>query len=387
MIAKIIVYILLVTVLPFVYIDQRYLRRMKMAWWKRALWLTPCMVMSGYGLYMFVQPHFAPSSIYVLNIYLFLLGLIVIPPMLFSVFSLLGLALRRIIPQASKVCNVAGTAAGFFAAVAVVYGSTVGFNKIEVKRVSYTSPFVPKAFDGYTICHFSDAHVGTYVGRYVGLLQNAIDTINALRPDAVMFTGDLQNMQPSELSPLVHVLGSIKARDGVYSVLGNHDYPEYIKATDAVKRANLRETVSRERQMGWRLLLNENIKIRRGTDSLVVAGMENDGRPPFPQHGDIRRTLQGVGDDAFVVMMQHDPTSWQRTILSKSKVQLTLSGHTHAMQFEMLGWSPASLIYDEWGGMYQRDGRAMYVSVGMGGLIPFRLGASREVVLITLHHG
>ena len=115
--------------------------------------------------------------------------------------------------------------------------------------------------------------------------------------------------------------------------------------------------------------------------------MENDGRPPFPQRGDIRKTLAGVGDSAFVVMLQHDPTSWRRTILPKSGAQLTLSGHTHAMQFSVFGWSPASLVYNEWGGMYSEGDRALNVSVGLGGFIPFRFGATGEVVVVTLKHG
>ena len=130
--------------------------------------------------------------------------------------------------------------------------------------------------------------------------------------------------------------------------------------------------------------MNSNRAIRRNGDSIVIAGMENDGRPPFPQKADIRKTLAGVNGNAFIVMLQHDPSAWRRTILPKSKAQLTLSGHTHAGQLKIFGWSPAAISYEEWYGMYYEGDRAMNVSAGVGGFIPFRLGASNEIVVITL---
>ena len=138
--------------------------------------------------------------------------------------------------------------------------------------------------------------------------------------------------------------------------------------------------------MGWQLLLNSHAVIRRGADSIVIAGMENDGNGThFPQLGDIEKTLEGVTGNTFVVMLQHDPTSWQRKILPLSHVQLTLSGHTHAMQFSLFGWSPSSLIYRENNGSYTTDeGRAINVSSGLGGFIPFRFGVPGEIVVITL---
>lgn len=183
---------------------------------------------------------------------------------------------------------------------------------------------------------------------------------------------------------MLQTLEQVKAKDGVYSVLGNHDYSGYINASSATKVANERELISLQRQIGWDLLMNEHRVIRRGVDSIVVAGMENDGRPPFPSKGDIAKTLAGVADGAFIVMLEHDPSSWRRTILPKSKAQLTLSGHTHAGQLKVFGWSPAAFSYSEWDGMYEEGGRAINVSAGMGGFIPFRLGASNEIVVITL---
>lgn len=201
----------------------------------------------------------------------------------------------------------------------------------------------------------------------------------------VVFTGDLQNMQPGEVLPHEQTLARLHARDGVYSVLGNHDYAQYIHADEAVKTANVRYIRESQRRMGWTLLDNAHRVIRRGADSIVIAGMENDGDGRhFPQKGDIARTLHGVSDSSFVVMLQHDPTSWRRKILPQSGAQLTLSGHTHAMQFCLFGWSPSSLIYSEWGGMFYEGNRAINVSTGLGGFIPFRFGVPGEIVVITL---
>ena len=213
-----------------------------------------------------------------------------------------------------------------------------------------------------------------------------VDDINALKPDAIVFTGDLQNVEPKEIYPFKLLLGSLKAKDGVFSVLGNHDYAYYARhASEAQQAANEQEIVDLERAMGWNVLMNAHHVVRRGSDSIVIAGMENQGRPPFPEKGNIRQTMSGVGQQAFTVMLQHDPSAWRTVILPQSNAQLTLSGHTHAMQFSVFGLSPAALLYKEWGGMYHEGNRAINVSVGMGGFIPFRIGATNEIVVITLH--
>jgi len=257
--------------------------------------------------------------------------------------------------------------------------------KLKVKHVEVTFKDLPASFDGYRIVHWSDAHVGSYLKSRRPILERAVDSIRAQQADMVVFTGDLQNIQPSELYPFVGLFKSIKAKDGVYSVLGNHDYSGYIHADAAVKVANERETVSRQRQCGWTVLLNENRSIYRGRDSIVIAGGENDGLPPHPMRGDIHQTLRGVCDDAFVVMLQHDPSAWRRHILPESKAQLTLSGHTHGGQLSVLGIRPSKFKYAEDWGLYQVGDRFLYVTAGLGGLVPFRFGVPAEIVVITLH--
>lgn len=385
MITRILIPVLLIIILSDLYIDRRMLRRRtRYLWWQRLLWWLPGILMCAYSLLVALSRDFAPSSITVLNIYLLLLGVVVLPKFVFALCSLLGWGHCRFHHTKNNWGNLIGLLLGVVIIFIVVYGSTFGFRKLVVRHVVYRSADLPEAFNGYKIVQFSDAHVGTYGDGSTALLAKFVDSINAQKPDVILFTGDLQNMQPKELYPVMPILSSLEAKDGVFSVLGNHDYSDYIKADAAVKVANERELVSRERQFGWTLLLNENKVIRRGNDSIVIAGMENDGRPPFPQKGDLKKTLAGVGKSAFVIMLEHDPTAWRRKILPESNAQLTLSGHTHAMQFSIFGFSPASFVYDEWGGMYYEGKRALNVSVGMGGFIPFRFGASNEIVVITL---
>lgn len=385
MITHIFIPIILTILLSDVYIDRRLLRRMtRYLWWQRLLWWLPGVLMCGYTIFVASSKNFAPDNITILNVFLFLVGVFVLPKFVFVVCSVLGWGHCRFHHTKNNWGNLIGLILGLLIMSVVVYGSTFGFHKIVVRHEVYSSADLPAAFDGYKIVHFGDAHVGTITDGKKAFLTEIFDSINAQKPDAVMFTGDLQNMEPKELYPVMSILSGIKAKDGVFSVLGNHDYSDYIDADKAVKVANERELIDRERQFGWTLLLNEHSVIKRGNDSLVIAGMENEGRPPFPSKGDIVKTLNGVDKGSFIIMLEHDPTAWRRMVLPKSHAQLTLSGHTHAMQFSIFGWSPASFVYDEWGGMYYEGNRALNVTVGMGGFIPFRVGASNEIVVITL---
>ncbi len=305
--------------------------------------------------------------------FFFFMGLIVAP----LVFSLLcrWLAPRRHWRKAAIVCSL-------LAWGLVFYGYFVGFSTLEVRQFEYASADLPEAFDGYRIVQFSDAHVGSYNGS---MLENAIETINAQGADAIVFTGDLENLHPDELEPQMSVLSQLHAKDGVFSVLGNHDYPTYLDCDEATKAECVRKTKMLERKMGWQLLLNEHQTIRRDSDSIVIAGMENWGTlKRMPKLGDVKKTMAGVSPSSFVLMLQHDPTAWRKKILPECHAQLTLSGHTHGGQFSIFGWSPASLTYDVWGGSAYEGDRAIYVSTGLGALIPFRLNMPGEIVVITL---
>lgn len=308
--------------------------------------------------------------------FFFLIGLVVAP----IVFSLLcrWLAPRKYWRRSAVVCTLVIWCL-------VLYGCFFGFQRLEVRHIEYASSDLPAAFDGYRIVQFSDAHVGSYQGFWKDCMRRAVDSIMAQHADAIVFTGDLENLRPDEILAQQPVLSQLRARDGVFSILGNHDYPMYLDISETAKDRNLRLTCQYERQFGWQLLLNESRVIRRGGDSIVMAGMENWGTMKrMPRFGDVKKTLTGVSDSSFVVMLQHDPTAWRAKILPECKAQLTLSGHTHGGQFSLFGWSPASFTYEDWGGLKYDGDRAMYVSTGLGGLIPFRLNMPGEIVVITL---
>ena len=394
MIARDILTFLLLVILPFLFIDLRFFRRKKV-WWKRVLWWIICAAMVGYTVYLAMERDFIPGNdrILILYGYLFLLGLVIIPMWTFSICSLLGKACSWIVRKCKKhpkakphnYGNLMGTLSVPAVWFVLFWGTFVGFNKLEVNHQTYVSEKVPEAFDGYRIVLFSDAHVGSYQKHNSWLLQRAVDSINAQKPDIILFVGDLQNIQPTELYPHIDVLEKLKAKDGVYSVLGNHDYAEYIGADEAMKVANCRETVSLERQMGWNVLLNEHGTIEHGKDHMILAGMENDGDGKrFPQKGDVDKTLENVTSDDFILMMEHDPSAWRRKIVTDGRAQLTLSGHTHKMQFSIFGWCPLSLTGKEYNGWYKEGDQQLFVTAGLGGLIPFRFGATGEIVVLTL---
>ena len=387
MITRIAILLILMAVVPDLYIDRRFLRRIKgrRAMLRRLLWWLPTLGMIAYMMVFVFDRQFAPSDIKILNVYLFLVGLLITPKCLFALCSAIGWGVKKMIRRKANYGNIVGVVMVVLNWYVLFYGSFVGFDQITVREMTYESAELPEAFDGYRIVQFSDAHVGTYIGGREHLLSAVVDTINAQCPDMVVFAGDLQNREPQEVRPFVDVLGGIKAKDGVFSVIGNHDYADYIEATPDIKAENEKETRELERKMGWRLLVNEHEVVRRGTDSIVIAGLDNDGDgKKFPQRGDVRKALEGVSDSAFVVMAEHDPTCWRRKILPESRAQLTLSGHTHAMQFMIGNWSPASFVYKEWGGLFSEGARALIVSTGIGGLIPFRFGVPGEIVVITM---
>lgn len=317
--------------------------------------------------------------------FFFVMTLLVAP----IVFALLSrwLAPRKYWKRIALACTL-------FIYIVVGYGTFCGYQQIEVRHVEYVFDDLPKAFDGYRLVQFSDAHVGTCQGVYDGFLQEAIDSINAQKGDAIVFTGDLENLHPDELQPQLSILRQLKAKDGVYSIMGNHDYPTYLDCDEATKAHCVEQTKLMEQKAGWRLLLNEHQVIRRDSDSIVIAGMENWGKVKrMPRRGDVKRTLAGIqqlpshGEGVgapFIVMLQHDPSAWREKILPECHAQLTLSGHTHGGQFQVFGWSPVSITTPEWGGEYREGSRVLFVSTGLGALIPFRLNMPGEIVVITL---
>lgn len=381
---------LLLILLPDLYLDWRYWRH-KYPVSRRLLRWLPSILLTVYTIALTYEKNFIPDNPNILWIYLALIGLIAVPKAVFMLCSIIGLGFCRLFHKGKRRRNY-GNLVGIICVpilwFILIYGSFIGFNKMEVNRQTYTSPALPKDFDGYKIVLFSDAHVGSYTERNEYVLRRAVDSINAQKPDLIVFTGDLQNTQPQDIYRHLDVLSSLKAKDGVYTILGNHDYGDYIAGNTARKVANCRETISLERQMGWTMLQNEHRYIKRRKAGIVIAGMENDGDGiHFPQKGDIPQTLKGVKDGTFILMLEHDPSSWRRKIVPDGRAQLTLSGHTHKMQFSIFGWCPMSVLGKEYNDWYTEGAQSLFVTAGLGGLIPFRFGSTGEIVVLTLHSG
>lgn len=387
-------------VLPDIYIwlhyyRTRYLHRPLLRW----LWWLPCVVMTGYTIGLASIHNFAPTDLTWLNLYLLLFGLFVGPKAIFALTSWLGSAVRKLFHTRYNYGHRIGIVLGTFAVMVYVYGLTIGIGRIKVDHVDLTFKDLPKEFDGFRIVHISDLHVGTFNGWRKYILGAEIDSINAAlnnkeerrnnkdvydnhkHQTIVCFTGDMQNMRPEEVEKMMPIL---KRLPYTYFILGNHDYAQYVRHTPGLEQKMRSKLLSLESQLG-KPLCNQNVKISRNGASIWLAGEENDGLPPFPARGDLKKTLKEVPDSAFVILMQHDPSTWKRSILPKSHVQLTLSGHTHGGQMQVLGWRPTERPGKQDLGLYESNGRYMYVSAGLGGLIPFRLNMPNEITVITLH--
>lgn len=265
----------------------------------------------------------------------------------------------------------------------MLYGALMGRNLFEVKEVEIAFDNLPESFDGYRIVHISDIHARSFTGREVQL-EKAVDIINELGPDMIAFTGDLITLSPDELDTTAPVLGNLTAADGVISVLGNHDYCIYGDTSPETTAADLDTLTGREREMGWNLLLNENIIISRGADSIAIIGVENTSPSRhFPSKGELGKASEET-EGMFRIVLSHDPMHWESEILGKD-YPLTLSGHTHAMQLSLLGWTPSSLMFRQSRGLYSSGRQHLYVNIGLGEtLIPARIGTRPEITLITL---
>lgn len=285
--------------------------------------------------------------------------------------------------------SLTGGVIAIVAFLAMWWGTLVNRFRVDVREVDFEFPHLPAAFDGFKIVQISDLHVGTY-GDDDRFVRKLVGVINGLHPDAVMFTGDIVNRHSSELIPFVDALSGIEAPYGVFSILGNHDYGDYADwPSEADKAADVAALCAMQESMGWKLLLNQTEFMHSGRDSIAVIGVENIGDPPFRIYGSLHKAYPAVGDSVGKILLSHNPAHWTDSIAGHDDVNiaLTLSGHTHAMQIEVAGMSPAALRYATWGGMYGDEaGRhALYVNIGAGTVgMPMRLGATPEITLITL---
>ena len=269
------------------------------------------------------------------------------------------------------------------------WGAIVTPGTIEVNEVELEFANLPDAFDGYRIVQWSDAHLGTYNG-HTAIVEKQINTINALHGDMICFTGDLVSRETNEALPYRDLLASMHAPDGVFSVLGNHDYDNYVKWKDENdKLADRKALCDLQTTAGWRLLNDDYVVIKRGDEQMVLIGTENFGDRVGEKRGNLTKAYSGLNDRNFKILLQHNPYAWHANTLTNSNIDLMLAGHTHAWQFMItLGkwrWSPAVIRYPEWGGAYNEGDRWLYVNLGTGMVgPPMRIGTPPEITVITL---
>ena len=295
----------------------------------------------------------------------------------------------QFIPSRRKIISQIALGLASIPFASLLYGMYCG--KYNYKVLSYNLEFedLPDAFDGFKITQISDIHSGSFDNQTK--VQYGVDLVNQQKSDLVLFTGDLVNNRADEIKPWIKIFNKIKAEFGVFSILGNHDYGDYMRWESPVaKRKNMEDLYDAHNEMGWDLLLNESRFIEKDGDRLAIIGVENWGSG-FKKAGDLNKALNNVSEKDFKILLTHDPSHWEAQVIPHPfKIHLTLSGHTHGMQFGIeipgiIKWSPAKWRYKQWAGVYGENKQYLNVNRGFGYLAyPGRVGMWPEVSVITL---
>jgi len=275
--------------------------------------------------------------------------------------------------------------------LSILYGVARGrFNfRIMEEELSFSN--LPKGADGLKVVQISDIHIGSFFNNYNSLLP-AIKYINEIEPDIILFTGDMVNNYADELEGWLEHIGSLKAKMGKYSILGNHDYGDYVRwPSEQLKTENIEKLKKYHADMGFRLLLNEKVDIEiSGGESFELIGVENWGAGGFSKYGDLKKAMENTDAKKFQLLLSHDPSHWDAEVIKDTEIDLTLSGHTHGMQFGVeipgiIKWSPVKYRYPRWAGLYNMEGQKLYVNRGLGYIgFPGRVGMAPEITLFTL---
>ncbi|GAA4322221.1 metallophosphoesterase [Mucilaginibacter gynuensis] len=313
-------------------------------------------------------------------------------PRLFSMPLLLLEDITRLFrgfPPRSAIVSELTLALALFIFGSLLFGITRGRHFYKVRRETIYFPDLPEAFDGFTITQLSDIHSGSFSDAQG--VQKGIDLVNEQKSDIIFFTGDLVNNKASEMDPWIPYFSQLSAPFGKYSVLGNHDYGDYIPwESKELQQANLKRLKEVHGDIGFKLLLNETVKIHKGDQSISLIGVENWGKGGFHKYGDLQKATAQISGDSFNILLSHDPSHWEAVTLGHEQhIHLTFAGHTHGMQFgiELFGfkWSPIKYVYKQWAGLYQQSGKYLYVNRGFGFLgLKGRVGIWPEIAVITL---
>jgi hypothetical protein len=278
--------------------------------------------------------------------------------------------------------------------ISILYGMGRGRYNFRTERVSLRFPHLPPSLSGLKIVHISDIHIGSFFNN-TEAVKKGVERVNELDPDLIFFTGDMVNNYADELEGMEEVIGSLRAKYGKFSILGNHDYGDYVQwESNEAKAANLSKLKDYHKRMGFRLLANEWVEFQSDSgEFLEIIGVENWGQGGFSKYGDLAKAMTGTDPSKFQFLLSHDPSHWDAEVMNKTEVDLTLSGHTHGMQFGVeipgiIKWSPVKYRYPRWGGLYTEGKQHLYVNRGFGYIgFPGRVGMPPEITLIELHRG
>jgi predicted MPP superfamily phosphohydrolase len=358
-----------------------------------AYWILDLLLASGMVLVLFARkPNRSLPKLIPILMTLLLLSLV---PKIFAAPVLLLEDITRLfrgMPPRSVWVSWLALAVAAVPFIGLLYGLTRGRHYYKVRKETLYFDDLPAAFDGFTITQLSDIHSGSFTSREG--VEKGVAMVNDQKSDLLLFTGDLVNNQASEMDRWIPVFEKLRAPFGKYSVLGNHDYGDYMQwENEGDKSANLNRLKTVHSEIGFKLLLNEAVEIKKDGQSIALIGVENWGKGGFHKYGDLKKATAGVPVKEFKILMSHDPSHWDAVTLGHDKhIHLTLSGHTHGMQFglELFGfkWSPIKYVYRQWAGLYQQNGKYLYVNRGFGFLgLKGRVGIWPEITVITLKRG
>ena len=373
-----------------------------------AYWMVSVIAIVGLLIFIFTGPDFLPKKV---RTYLFASILAFVFAQLVSTVFFLIDDIRRLIQWiAAKVffrdteistmsgdgisrsvfLSWLGIAAGTTFFGTLIYGFSNKYN-YTVKRIKLPFDNLPPGFNGVKIVHFSDVHSGSFTNKKA--VERGVQMIIAEKGDIVIFSGDLVNDRATEMKDYMDVFNKVKAPMGVYSTFGNHDYGEYVNwPIDGVTKAqNLINLAKIHAEMGWRLMMDEHIELERNGDKIALIGIQNwSAKARFPKYGDMKKAYAGAEKYPFKILISHDPSHWDAQVRPEySDVDLTLSGHTHGMQFGVdipgFKWSPVQYMYKEWDGLYEEGKQKLYVNPGFGFIgYPGRVGILPEITVIEL---
>ena len=337
-----------------------------------------------------------PSQFFGIMLIMGIFLMLYVPKMLFNATQLLSdllLLLSGLFRQdganLKKWILIPGAALALLTFISFGMGMARGRTNVKVFRESVKIKSLPDTFVGLRIVQLSDIHLAGFY-RHPGYIRKVVKLVNKLEPDLVCFTGDMVHNFSEEVDPFIDILNDLKAPLGKYAVLGNHDYGTYYRwDSKEEEAANLERVKAQIRACGFDLLLNEHRAISLKGDSLAIIGVENWGKPPFPQLGELHKAMSGINQDQIKILLSHDPSHWDLQVDEKEDIDLTLSGHTHGMQFGIeigkFRWSPSKWTYRHWAGLYGKNGQQLYVNRGLGYTgFPGRVGIRPEITLLIL---